>query len=449
LFDCGAQAARLLNAPGELSHFLERGRAGSLLESIQARGELWTVLVPAPLRAAERKAVANEAQAVQGLQRATRSRRLRAVRAAKAVLDAARAEVEIVVARMEREAKAASSIVHARVDDLATIQERLASGQTMVLYTATTDTVMALVVRKKDARVVSLGSTAMLREARLALRVNDPEADPAKALERLRLLLVAPLGLGEKDRTVLVSPAGELGYLPFALLVGDRDVAYVPSGTVHGLLREFAGEGGTKVLALGDPTYAEARRLSPLPATRAEVEAVGDVQLLGARATRAALEEALAAEKRWRAVHFACHGLVDPEAPLRSALALTATPEDDGTLSCRDVFRLTVAADLVVLSACETGKGRIFKTEGIVGLTRAFLFAGAPRVICSLWKVDDEATQALMIKFYELWNPKGDASEQGVSAAAALRQAQAYVRGQAKWQHPYYWAAWVLWGLPE
>ena len=81
-----------------------------------------------------------------------------------------------------------------------------------------------------------------------------------------------------------------------------------------------------------------------------------------------------------------------------------------------------------------------------MGLTRAFMYAGAPRVICSLWKVDDKATQALMVKFYELWSPKEGA---GLGAAAALKRAQAFVKSHEKWKHPYYWAAWVLWGLPS
>ena len=114
-----------------------------------------------------------------------------------------------------------------------------------------------------------------------------------------------------------------------------------------------------------------------------------------------------------------------------------------------EILRMKIPADLVVMSACETWKGKIYKTEGIVGLTRAFMFAGAPRVICSLWKVDDEVTQALMIKFYELWNPKD--GKKGPGAAAALKKAQAFVRDHenGKWKHPYYWAAWVLWGLPD
>ncbi len=103
------------------------------------------------------------------------------------------------------------------------------------------------------------------------------------------------------------------------------------------------------------------------------------------------------------------------------------------------------------LNICEWG--RVYRAEGIVGLTRAFMFAGAPRVLCSLWKVDDAATQVLMIKFYELWNPKD--GTQGLGAAAALKRAQEHVRefknagGEQVWKHPYFWAAWVLWGLPN
>lgn len=130
-----------------------------------------------------------------------------------------------------------------------------------------------------------------------------------------------------------------------------------------------------------------------------------------------------------------------------SSLALSADAENDGFLTAIEIFRSKIPADLVVLSACESGKGRIFLTEGIVGLTRAFMFAGAPRVICSLWNVDDEATRALMTKFYELWNPRD--GSRGLTAVEALRGAQVHVRSQPAWAHPSYWAAWVLWGLPE
>ena len=174
---------------------------------------------------------------------------------------------------------------------------------------------------------------------------------------------------------------------------------------------------------------------------------MGDVVLLGAEASEPGFAAALGREKRWRAAHFACHGLVKPEKPTLSSLALARAGDSDGFLTCLEVLRMQIPADLAVLSACETAKGEIVQGEGIVGLTRAFMYAGAPRVLCSLWKVDDEATKALMVKFYELWNPKD--GKPGLPTAEALKQAQEFVKSQKKWEHPYYWAAWVLWGLPS
>ena len=147
-------------------------------------------------------------------------------------------------------------------------------------------------------------------------------------------------------------------------------------------------------------------------------------------------------------MHFACHGLFDGERPTRSSLALTPTKSSNGRLSAQEIIGMRIPAELVVLSACETAKGRIYRTEGILGLAQSVMVAGAPRVLSSLWKVDDEATRALMVKFYELWRPRGEGAKP-MGAAEALRAAQAHVRAQAKWKHPYYWAAWVLWGLPE
>ena len=223
------------------------------------------------------------------------------------------------------------------------------------------------------------------------------------------------------------------------------------------LLRSIGEQRGEGVLALGAPDYGgisegaqaiyyRGKTLSPLPASRKEVEAIGTTTLVGAKASEPALRKALATSKHWRAIHFACHGLVNVKQPMLSSLALSRAGEDDGFVTALEILRMQIPADLAVLSACETGRGRIVRGEGIVGLTRAFMFAGAPRVICSLWKVDDEATQALMVKFYELWNP---AEGSGLDATTALRKAQEYVRGQERWAHPFYWAAWTLWGLPD
>ena len=113
--------------------------------------------------------------------------------------------------------------------------------------------------------------------------------------------------------------------------------------------------------------YVRGGTLTPLPGTREEVQAVGDVVLLGEDANEAKFREAIAAQERWRAVHMACHGLVDPERPTLSSLALTRAGSEDGFLTAQEVLRMEIPADLAVLSACETARGKIVKGEGIVG----------------------------------------------------------------------------------
>ena len=125
----------------------------------------------------------------------------------------------------------------------------------------------------------------------------------------------------------------------------------------------------------------------------------------------------------------------------------THIDESDGILTALEVAELDLsAAHLVVMSACETGLGRAAGGEGLLSLQRAMQIAGARSVVASLWEVEDQASARLMTRFYERWNPQGG---EGISAAAALKAAQAHVRSRAEWEHPYYWAAWVLWGLPD
>ena len=463
VFSVGARAAAATNEVPELCRFLEIGRGGTLLEAIAAREALWSAAVPAALRADEAEARSREARAAGALRRALDTGDLAATRARRTELDAARGRVAEVVARIQREAKAAAAIVYPEAATLDELRATLDAGDVLVLYGLFEEAdAAALVVERDGARIVTLGPRAPIDAAAEAAAeaLADGESDPAAAITTLADLVGKPLALREGTKRVLVSPAGALSYVPFAALLPNRTVAYVPSGTTYRLLREEEVARGEGVLALGDPDYetkvderalalnrGPAGRLVRLPATRDEALAIGTKTLLGAAATEAGLRTALAERKRWRAVHLACHGLVNTERPALSSLAITAAGDDDGFLTCLDVFRMNVPSDLVVLSACETGKGKIVGGEGIVGLTRAFMYAGSPRVICSLWKVDDAATAALMKQFYELWNPKDGTP--GLPTAEALRRAQEHVRSQEKWKHPYYGAAWVLWGLPS
>jgi CHAT domain-containing protein len=147
---------------------------------------------------------------------------------------------------------------------------------------------------------------------------------------------------------------------------------------------------------------------------------------------------------QYRIVHFATHGLLDNEHPELSGLVFSLVDREgksrDGFLALEDVYNLTLPVDLVVLSACETALGKQIAGEGLVGLTRGFMYAGATRVVASLWKVDDMATADLMARFY-----RGMLKE-SLRPAAALRQAQIEMRAQKRWSDPYYWGAFTLQG---
>ncbi len=462
-FDVGAAAAVALPDAGAALFFLESGRAGALLEALKVRDSVAQASLSPSLAEAERTARVRQTVAANALRRTVQGSDAEASKKAEAEFYAAQKGMLDAVERIQREAKAIANVAYPRADSLDAIRGRLRGGEALVLYRLMGDDLrrstyggsIALVVTEKDARIVRLGKTADVEAACAALKADDGAVDPGAAVAALRKVVIDPLLLDAKTTRLLLSPDGALSYVPFALIAPEKEIVYVPSGTTYGILLDDRDRRGEGVLALGDPDYGRkaegvtvaslrsgAWGLSPLPATREEAKAVGTVTLLGTEATEGALKGTLAKRPRWRAVHLACHGVLDAERPMFSSLAMAPSGEDDGFLSVLDVFRMKVPADLVVLSACETGKGKVVRGEGILGLARAFMFAGAPRVLVSLWKVDDEATKALMVKFYELWNS-------GKGAAAALREAQSFVRAQEKWKHPRYWAAWVLWGLPE
>ncbi len=146
----------------------------------------------------------------------------------------------------------------------------------------------------------------------------------------------------------------------------------------------------------------------------------------------------------YRILHFATHGLMNSETPELSGLVLSLVDESgeslNGFLRLYDIFNLQLSAELAVLSACETGLGENIRGEGLVGLTRGFMYAGAPRVVVSLWKVDDQSTSELMVKFYQRM------LQQNLSPVAALRVAQIDMWQQNKWSSPYFWAGFTLQG---
>jgi len=147
---------------------------------------------------------------------------------------------------------------------------------------------------------------------------------------------------------------------------------------------------------------------------------------------------------RYRTIHIATHGLLNTVRPELSGVVLSLVDESghpqDGFLRLQDIYNLRLSADLVVLSACQTALGRPIAGEGLVGLARGFMHAGAPRVVASLWKVDDSATAELMTRFYR------GMIDEGQTASRALSAAQRALAGDRRFASPFYWAGFTLTG---
>ena len=185
-----------------------------------------------------------------------------------------------------------------------------------------------------------------------------------------------------------------------------------------------------------------------LPFTRQEAEAItalAPADALKALGFKASLATAQSPElSHYRVVHFATHAILNASHPHLSGLLLSLVDQqgqpEDGFLSLNEVYNLNLPADLVMLSACQTAMGKEMRGEGLIGLTRGFMYAGARRVVASLWKVDDAATAELVKRFYRAM------LKEGKTPAAALRVAQMEMSQQKLWNSPYYWAGFVLQG---
>jgi CHAT domain-containing protein len=142
--------------------------------------------------------------------------------------------------------------------------------------------------------------------------------------------------------------------------------------------------------------------------------------------------------KDYEIIHFACHGFLAEEFPFRSALVLSLDddPQEDGFLQVRELYNLRLKADLVVLSACQTGKGKLERGEGILGLPRVFFYAGARSVMLTLWRINDESTAKFMSLFYRYLS-------EGNDKAQALRLTKLEMIN-SKFSHPFYWAVFIL-----
>lgn len=347
-----------------------------------------------------------------------------------------------------------ASLADVAVPTLTELQAQLGADTTLLSYLVTPDAVLAFVLSKNSLQAVELpvdeaALNAQVEELRAALGAGlEP---PLAALQRLSSLLVEPLRAHLQTPRLGIVPHGALHLLPFAALrdasghwLGEQfELFHLPSASVLPFLaaKRKARLGPLLALAQG-----HAPGLPPLRQAEAEARAVaallGGSVLVGSEASEVALRERAAGVG---VLHIAAHGQLNAAAPLFSRLVLAGDDDldttRDGSLEVREIYGLNLQqASLVVLSACQTQLGTLSRGDDMIGLSRAFLYAGAPTVVGSLWKVDDAATAALMTGFYTQL-------KQGSAPAAALRAAQAEAR--ARDPDPFKWAAFLLTGAPR
>jgi len=286
-----------------------------------------------------------------------------------------------------------------------------------------------LIVSHEIANVPSLSTLALLRK----------EVAGRHAAPKLVAVLADPVFDPEDSRVLKTNTQRD----PGAATRGDADpeaaAASSDSSAEDSLTRSAAEVGLTR----------EGQHFRRLFFSRREADSIleqvpdgAGAKFLDFRASRTTAKSPDLA--KYRVVHFATHGWLDSEHPELSGLVLSMVDEhgkaQNGFLELQDIYNLNLHADVVVLSACQTGLGKDIKGEGLVGLTRGFMYAGAPRVIASLWNVDDVATSELMKSLYE------NMFKTGLTPAAALRGAQVEMWKSKRWSAPYFWASFVFQG---
>ena len=332
---------------------------------------------------------------------------------------------------------------------------------------------------------------------KLAGLLGKPQKAPAEetelqsAVREVSALLLGPAAGKLSSRRLVIVPDGILQYIPFQILtspidpneplVARHEIVNAPSAsTLAEVQREAINRPVAPRLlaAFGDPVlpsnYAakvselengnaqtergsedregeplEPAKLGTLFFARRELNELRKLALANDRVVYsdfAATRDNLRSLdlRQYRILHFATHGLLNARQPELSGLVLSLVDRNgrrvNGFVGLADIYNLHAPVDLVVLSACRTALGKDVRGEGLVGLTRGFMYAGASTVVASLWKVDDEATAELMKRFYS------NILQQGMTPAAALRAAQNSIRQEPQWHSPYFWAAFTLQG---
>ncbi|WP_342618518.1 CHAT domain-containing protein [Rhodoferax sp. GW822-FHT02A01] len=432
--DVYAKLVALLFSQGrypEALEVVERSKSRALVDMLASKQRFG-----AP--AGERQQDANIAQALAEVNQKDVQLREQSLSRVRSVESAERGVQSV---RMPAELRGLVSVKALRPEE---IQALLSADETLLAYFAHGGDMFVLVVQREGITAQKIDSTDLEKDVRRLRASISKRLDVQPLLNAMYQRLIAPVASRIRTPKLTIVAHGALHYLPFAALMdGDQylvdrySIRMLPSASVLQFLRPHRSNDAGQSLVLGNPDLHNPDM--DLPGAQNEAQTVASLLatpnlLLRDRATKEAFTR-LAPSAKY--VHVASHGEFDAQQPLASALLLSAPQGQDNRLTVSDMYELGLDAELVTLSACETGLGAVGSGDDVVGLTRGLLYAGASSVVTSLWKVDDESTGQLMAQMYR--NLAKNTPDE------ALRGAQLETR--KKFPHPYYWAAFYLTGM--
>ncbi len=352
---------------------------------------------------------------------------------------------------VRKENKEQASLINVEPLTLKQVQELLDPGVTMLEYFVVRGAVLLWVVEKERFRFVNIpiartdlvSKVTSFRET--VYQIGEKEKFSGISQELFRLL-IEPALPHIRGKELLVIPHDVLHYLPFQALVSAQDkyliqdypIYYLSSASLMQFTHEKRRVGGEKALIMGNPSLGdEAYNLRFAEREAKEVASVYPKSEVYVK-EQASKQRAISLSPKNDVLHFAVHAELNENDPMGSALLLVGEGKDDGRLRVGEIFSLDLKAAMVVLSACETGLGKLSNGDELIGLTRAFIYAGTPSIVTTLWKVNDRASYELMREFYQHLKT-GKKSD-------ALRQAQ--LKTMKEFPEPFYWAAYQLTGEP-
>lgn len=356
-----------------------------------------------------------------------------------------------IMLKITREEPELASFVSPSAPTAAEVQRALSPDITLLEYFVGEERLYVWVVDQggftvKIVPIAKAGLTAKVKRLRDAITARDRAAQQAPARE-LYELLIAPVKASIHGKRLGLVPHDSLHYLPFQALssgerylIQDYPLFFAPSVAVLQYALAKGRSKGTKLLAFGNPDLGDATL--DLPFAQAEVEALAALYPSPTVRLRAAASKTAAKAEGGRAdiLHFATHAEFSELDPLYSGLRLAVDrgEQDDGRLAASEIFALELHPSLVTLSACQTGLGVTTAGDEVIGMNRAFIYAGAPSIVASLWSVSDLSTAKLMGAFYK--------NLQTMPKDEALQQAQVTLLTTERFSDPFYWAPFYLTG---